>query len=393
LVGAFYPTMVDLSKTTVERSVSLAGRRLETVEARTYPFSPLSVVLVDDALQVSLGVLVVARKSGWRSFMSDGSLFLKMLPLGFLYAVGELLTLRSVQKGSGPVYVVMSNMKLVVAALISRAFFGRSVAMPWLHWFELVLISLAASTYTFIEADSLGRQWNWEGVWMALAKSALVAFLSVFCEHTYKNNPFHLTLTLQAFWGLMTVLTMALISTSGLGLSSLALELQSDDGVPSLFGAGSKHPLCDSREHELCVRGLQRIERTDGMVVAACQCVLARGWDVYTLLTVLANLSNAITSALVFRQLSAVMKYVCRATSAVPMYIFYYMLGRTSWSLRTFLVVLYLCAQASVYTLQRHYAAAESTDGCSDWPKHYPRQVPTSGSSDGELRLRAPHNA
>merc|ERR1719215_460495 len=106
-------------------------------------------------------------------------------------------------------------MKLVIAAFMSRAFFGRAVAMPCMRWVELVLISIAAAGYTVAEsqeADPAGAQWNWEGAWMALAKSSLVAFTSVFCEHTYKSNPFHLTLTLQAAWGLATIVCLISVS-------------------------------------------------------------------------------------------------------------------------------------------------------------------------------------
>eukprot|EP00435_Cladocopium_sp_Y103_P072588 s436_g40.t1 len=105
-------------------------------ETRAYPFSAASVVLVNDALQLTLALLAVSLKLGLSSMFKDGSLVLKMLPLGLIYAVGELLTLRSVQKGSGPVYVVIANMKLVVAAVMSRIFFGQSRSLPWLHWMD-----------------------------------------------------------------------------------------------------------------------------------------------------------------------------------------------------------------------------------------------------------------
>ena len=68
------------------------------------------------------------------------------------------------------------------------------------------------------------------------------------------------------------------------------------------------------------------------------------GWDSFTLLAVFADLSNAVSSALVFRKLSAVAKYVCRASSAVPMYIFYWAVGRAIWDLKVFGVVLLLGA-------------------------------------------------
>lgn len=358
LVGAFYPTMVDWSKTATEIEVLRSG---ETLERRSYPFSSVSVVLCNDALQLFIAVCFVSRKDGIRALWADKAVVVKMVPLGFIYAVGELLTLRSVQKGSGPVYIVIANMKLVVAAFMSRAFFGRAHAMPFLHWLELVLISLAAAAYTICEAGALGSQWHWEGAWMALTKSSLVAFSSVFCEHIYKTNKFHVVLTLQAFWGFITIMSLIGFSMAGLGFSSISAELRDDDGARSLFGAGPAHPLCTSAAHAECVAALAG--------EATCRCLSKRGWDVSTLLTVVADLSNAVSSALVFKRLSAVAKYVCRATSALPMYLFYCALGRSSWDLRIFSIIMFLCAQVSMYTLQRHRAAEEKASPA--WTQAY----------------------
>lgn len=43
-------------------------------ETRAYPFSPASVVLVNDALQLSLALLAVSLKLGLSSIFKDGSL-------------------------------------------------------------------------------------------------------------------------------------------------------------------------------------------------------------------------------------------------------------------------------------------------------------------------------
>ncbi|CAJ1354561.1 unnamed protein product [Effrenium voratum] len=300
VVGAFYPTLLDWSKTAMEREVTLEG----TKEARSYPFSPVSVVLVNDALQLSLALLAVSLKLKLSAIFSDKALVLKMLPLGLIYAVGELLTLRSVQKGSGPVYVVIANMKLVVAAVMSRLFFGKSRSLPVLHWMELVFISMLAAFYTLAEAGNMGSQWRWEGAWAALAKSSLVAFSSVFCEHTYKSNSFLVVLALQAFWGLVTMLL--LVSGAWLGANSsgflgrVALELRDEEGSWAFFQGGPAELLCDSPEHLSCLKQLA--------AGVSCVCVTSRGWDSYTLLAVFADLSNAVSSALVFRRLSAVAK-------------------------------------------------------------------------------------
>jgi len=372
LVGAFYPTLLDMSKTSTEQKVAFGpgSDGPQTQEWRTYPFSPVSVVLVNQALQVSIATCFVAKKNGLASLWKDSGIALKMFPLGAIYAIGEILTLRSVQKGSGPVYVIIANMKLVVAAFMSRMFFGRARAMPLAHWLELVLISLAAAGYTLAEAGSLGNQWQWEGAWMALLKSSLVAFSSVFCEHIYKSNAFHVVLTLQAFWGLVVVVLLIALSFVGLGPSFIASELRDDLGGASLFAGGPAHALCSSDEHAACVRSLARTSAAlSGEAV--CRCISRRGWDPSTLLAIFADLTNAVSSALVFKRLSAVAKYVCRATSAVPMYVFYCLAGRSSWDVRTFGVVLLLCGQVSVYTVQRHRADRNKEVADAHFAQHY----------------------
>lgn len=370
VVGAFYPTLLDWSKTALETEVSLHGSK----ETRAYPFSAASVVLVNDALQLSLALLAVSLKLGLSSMFKDGSLVLKMLPLGLIYAVGELLTLRSVQKGSGPVYVVIANMKLVVAAVMSRIFFGQSRSLPWHHWMELIFISLLAALYTV--AGNMGSSWRWGGAWAALAKSSLVAFSSVFCEHTYKSNSFLVVLSLQAFWGLATMLLLLLgawLSTPGSGfLGGVSLELRDEEGHWVFFSGGPSHPLCDSSEHLSCLHHLTG--------AASCVCITERGWDSYTFLAVFADLSNAVSSALVFRRLSAVAKYVCRASSAVPMYIFYCAVGRALWDVKIFGIVLLLCAQISVYMVQRHRAEAEAAEEAA-WAKEYGK------NQNGQLKV------
>lgn len=370
LVGAFYPTLLDWSKTATETTVSVnAAGSVELQERRAYPFSPISVVLVNDVLQLSLACYGVRKRGGLENVFKDRSLVLKVMPLGFIYAVGELLTLRSVQKGSGPVYVVIANMKLVVSALMSRAVFGRAWSLPCLHWCELVLISGLAAGYTLAEAGSAGSQWQWEGAGMALAKSSLVAFSSVFCESIYKNNAFMIVLTLQAFWGLVMICMLLAGSLGGFLGDGIVAELQDASGAVSLFSGGPGYPLCDSAAHAACVAGL-----SNGSA-AVCQCMSERGWDMYTLLAVVADLSNAISSALVFKRLSAVAKYVCRAASAVPMYIFYCAMGRSSFHFGTLALVVGLCVQVAIYTWQRHHQpqASSSEEKVSDaaWTQQY----------------------
>mmetsp|Transcript_17822 Transcript_17822/g.39072 ORF Transcript_17822/g.39072 Transcript_17822/m.39072 type:complete len:411 (+) Transcript_17822:49-1281(+) len=371
LIGAAYPTVLDWAKSAVETTVTaqrhLGGLVPHTQDRSAYPFSSVSVVLINDALQLFLATFAVYiqnRKVGLRVLWADWTLVLKMVPLGAIYAFGELLTLRSVQKGSGPVYVVVANMKLVIAAVMSRTLFGPRWSMPWLHWLELVLISLAAAVYTILEAGASGSAWNWEGVWAALLKSSLVSLTSVVCEHTYKNNPFRVVLALQAFWGLMSVLFLISVSELGLAAKGVALELVDDNGDFSIFGAGPKHPLCASEEHKACVENLLGSHLGGA---ASCICLSSRGWDVFTLLAILADLSNAVSSALVFKNLSAVAKYICRAMSAVPMYVFYYAVGRSRWDPWVFLTVVYLCSQVCTYVVHRHRAEKDA----DEWTKEY----------------------
>jgi len=378
IIGALYPSLLDWSKTATEQEVwrSTDGQ-LQYAERRAYPFSSVSVVLVNDGLQLFIALCFVSRKDGLGKLFSDKSLVIKMAPLGLIYAMGELLTLRSVGKGTGPVYVVVANMKLVVAAVMSRLFFGREWALPLLHWMELVAISVLAAAFTLSEAGSLGQQWRWEGAWAALAKSTVVSFTSVFCEHTYKTNAFHVVLTLQALWGFITMLTLIGVSASGIAAQGVVLELVDENGMWSLFGGGPSSPLCDSVAFAACVEGLR-----DSVGGTACQCLNKRGWDVYTIGTVLADLSNAVSSALVFKRLSAVAKYICRAMSAVPMYILYCALGRSTFEVRTFALVAALCAQVSTYTVQRHRAEEETTTtNPTEWAASYSAMARPRGDS------------
>eukprot|EP00931_Biecheleriopsis_adriatica_P040287 TRINITY_DN23080_c0_g1_i1.p1 TRINITY_DN23080_c0_g1~~TRINITY_DN23080_c0_g1_i1.p1 ORF type:complete len:447 (+),score=64.53 TRINITY_DN23080_c0_g1_i1:195-1343(+) len=379
-----------MSKTANETKVSrvtIEGRSsIETQERKAYPFSPISVVLVNDAIQLCIAIVAVCIRepAGLRIMGENRGLIFKMVPLGAIYAIGEVLTLRSISKGSGPVYVVIANMKLVVAAVMSRFFFGRSRAMPCLHWLELVCISLLAAAFTLAEAGSMGAQWHWEGAYAALAKSSLVAFSSVFCEHIYKSNRFMVVLCLQAMWGLVTVVALILLAELGIGasgfLGSVALELEDDVGAFTVFGSGPANPLCDSAAHRECLEALKA-------TATSCICSDRRGWDFHTLLTVIADLSNAISSALVFRRLSAVAKYICRASSAVPMYLFYCAVGRSRWDFRIFGIVVLICTQVGVYVRQRNAADAEAAKASGDaaeWTSNYAK-----GSEGKDLRLRS----
>lgn len=358
VVGALYPSLLDWSKTAMVeekvRSVDEHGRHLvRSREYHAYPFSPVSVVLVDVFLQLSIALSLVSYKLGLRTLFADRRVVLRVLPLGIIYALGELMTLRSVQKASGPAYVVIANMKLVIAAVMSRVYFGNAWALPFGHWLELVLISLAAGLFSLIEASSLGQQWHWEGAWMALAKSALASCVSVFCEDTYKSNSFYVVLTLQAFWGFLAILCLIAVSAAGLALPGLAMELRDESGAWALFAGGPAQPLCGSAAYQECLNGLRAAAAAGS---ATCMCISRRGWDIYTFGTIVADISNAVSTALVFKRLSAVAKYVCRATSALPMYIAHCLLGRSAWDPLAFIVIIFLCMLVTLYTVQRHQA-------------------------------------
>lgn len=325
------------------------GPALERREFRTYPFSTTTVVLVNDLLQLCCGLVVLALKGSFTHTLSRRPLLLQTIPLGFLYAVGELLTMRAVQKGSGPLYVILSNLKLVVSAILARALFGSSREMPWVRWLQLVFISLLAAAYALAEAGTLGAAWRWEGAAVALVKCAVASIISVLCEYAYQGGTFVAVVTLQAFWSLVFISAGIFVASTGLAMGGLAAEL-TDGEAFTLFGSGPAIPLCSSSSHTECVQALAG-------AAGACRCVVARGWDVYTLGAVLADLSNAVSSALIFKRLSAVVKYICRAMSAVPLYVFYCLTGRRSADLPTFAIIAMLCYQVALYTVRRHEEA------------------------------------
>lgn len=390
VVGILYPTFLDWSKSTTEVEHVWASEHILQREKPAYPFSPISVVLCNTGLQFFVAICFVKKRGGLSELFADPCIAWKMAPVGFIFAIGELLTLRAVQKGSGPVYVTISNAKLVIVAIMSRVIFGKSRAMPPLHWCELVFISLLASAYTLTEADALGSAWEWDGAWSALAKSFMNSFIAVYCEHAYKSSKLYIVLTLQAMWSLIFIVVMIVVAVSGIAMQNISVELRDDNGAFSFFNGGPDYPLCDSSVHATCISGLPHAAVLAG--TSLCKCVRARGWDGSTYPVVLADIANAVTSVLVFKRLNAVAKYMCRAMSALPMYIFYCLSGRSKPSLQAFAIIVALCLQVGVYTVQRQkaeqLAEAEQRDDAS-WAQHYYKNGAATSDSNESLRKRS----
>jgi len=169
--------------------------------------------------------------------------------------------------------------------------------------------------------------------------------------------------------GFVFMLVLVGASLAGFGSESVAAELRDADGAITIFGGGPALPLCNAPSHLACLQDLNGTTFAAAGASVACSCITARGWDAYTLGAIVADLSNAISSALVFKRLSAVAKYVCRAMSAVPMYLFYCGVGRFAWDFRVFSIVVFLCAQVTIYTVQRHRAAEEAAS--TSWANEY----------------------
>jgi len=416
VVGATHPTLLDWSKTAVEREVLIRQEgfsrqaSLETKERRTYPFSSVSVVLVNNAIQLFLGIIVIVtkrRKASFLAIFSDRGLVGLAIPIGLIYTVGELLTLRAVQKGSGPLHATISNMKILVVAGLSRVVFGRSRSMHWLHWLELLLVGVLAAIYALREAGFSDAEWRWEGAIASSVKCIVSALMAVFCEHVYKSRDLILLATLQAFWALAGIVFLVVMPFLGL-VPGIARELHDDIGGFVLLTGVPVHPLCTSDEHELCLEGLHNLAGRAGTVkmaaVSSCRCLSQHGWDWFTFGAVVANLSNDVSSVLVFKRLSAVAKYCCRAMAPVPMYLFYCIGGRRPWDPWTFVTVVLLCAQVSAYSVHRHLAAlaaarapAKDAVGEGGWVRNYglvgKRQQPLSSPgmfAPAALPLREP---
>eukprot|EP00429_Kryptoperidinium_foliaceum_P070531 CAMPEP_0176062736 /NCGR_PEP_ID=MMETSP0120_2-20121206/31285_1 /TAXON_ID=160619 /ORGANISM="Kryptoperidinium foliaceum, Strain CCMP 1326" /LENGTH=161 /DNA_ID=CAMNT_0017396303 /DNA_START=1 /DNA_END=483 /DNA_ORIENTATION=+ len=134
--------------------------------------------------------------------------------IGFVYAIGDWLELKSLGGLSGPMYQVLSQSKLMITA--AMMFFIKGTKQSPLQWILLVLLMLALCSYSIMgdlldkhKALQAGREVKEGknttfGMIMGLLKvvvSCLAAVLSDKYMKDYKSMPIHMQLVqLRVVW-------------------------------------------------------------------------------------------------------------------------------------------------------------------------------------------------
>jgi len=334
LTGCLVPALVDLSRTAT--AIGPDGARIPR-----FPYDAPSVLRAEASFNVGLGLtaIVLQRNSGGFAPLLRMDFHLMMIPLTMVYCLGDLAALFAIGSGGGLLYVAVSNMRLIFAALASRAFLGRRQSPR--QWLLLVEITGAAAAYAILSSRSrmgAGEQGIFvmaAGTCWGVAKAALSGTAAVLTESRYKRlNLWHANTLLKG----QSLLVAVVISW----VSSASCE---------------DLPLCG-----------------DAAAEGAPWCVDRKGWDRWTWAVLLAEIATGWLSVAVLTRMSAVSKFVCKTATAPTLYLAY-CAAAPGFQFETsrFLAVVAIAAGIFAYTIEPHYKAIQERLRGRSWVEGYPR--------------------
>lgn len=124
-------------------------------------FDPTTVVYVQECLKLTISIALFHFQDGGlkrlvRTGMENWSMFLWYLIPAGLYALTDVLMYVNIRSFDPATYYLLSEMKLVLTAVVSRALFGRKLN-GW-HWASLGLISGGCALKTLDSLDGGTRR-------------------------------------------------------------------------------------------------------------------------------------------------------------------------------------------------------------------------------------------
>jgi len=331
VLGCLAPALVDLSRTAT--AIGPEGER-----QRQLPYTPLSVVRAESAFNVTLGVLAIALQPSLGGFSTLWRLDLHamMFPLTIVYCLGDLAALFAIGSGGGPLYMAVTNSRLLFAAGLSQAFLGRRQSPR--QWVVLAEITLATAAYAVLgsgqgKADAGGGQ-AMVGTCWAVVKAALSGAAAVLTESRYKTiNLWHANTLLKA-----QSLTLALVATA---LSAMVYE---------------EMPICEASAKQ-----------------GAPWCIDHRGWDYWTWVVLIAEISAGWLSVAVLTYMSAIAKFICKTATAPSLYLAYCFTGFGGLRFETprFIAVLLIAVGILAYTMEPYLEKVQKAVGSCCWVREY----------------------
>jgi len=190
-----------------------------------YPHEPITVPLMECILTLVVAQSMTLMNGGleqWKAIWDPKPMGVFSV-IGFLYAFGDYLELKSLGSLSGPTYQVLSQSKLLITAGMLYGFKGQKQSP--LQWILLVLLMLSLCCYSIMgdlldQHRKLQRDPNFKvsegsnstfGMFMAVLKvvvSCLCAVLSDKYMKDYKSEPIYMQLVqFKVIWAItLTVL-------------------------------------------------------------------------------------------------------------------------------------------------------------------------------------------
>jgi len=335
--GCIFPVLVDLSKTATAFGPDGA-------QVSQLPYRTASVLQTEAAFNVGLGILAIAvgySKGGFSPLLRT-DLHLQMLPLTLVYCLGDIAALCAIERGGGPLYIAITNSRLLVAAGVSHCVLGRRQNRR--QWLLLAEISLATVAFAVFDAGSKNREKGGDssfgraavGISWALVKAFLSGLAAVLTECRYKKID---------LWHANTLLKGQSLLVALLG-GMLHWQLGPDEV-----------PLCGTAE-----------------AVNSPWCVDRRGWDLKTWAVLTCEIGTGWLSVAVLTRMSAIAKFVCKTAAAPSLYLFYSVTGVNGFRFdgASFVAVSLLATGILAYTAEP-YLAYLQRDAQKLWAGHYPR--------------------
>eukprot|EP00443_Scrippsiella_acuminata_P130165 CAMPEP_0115582218 /NCGR_PEP_ID=MMETSP0272-20121206/5548_1 /TAXON_ID=71861 /ORGANISM="Scrippsiella trochoidea, Strain CCMP3099" /LENGTH=1265 /DNA_ID=CAMNT_0003017201 /DNA_START=143 /DNA_END=3938 /DNA_ORIENTATION=+ len=274
VVGCLSPLLLDLSRTA---RITMPGDKDQLDITRAFPYDPLELLIGLALFNTLLGVVVMAFMCDFKGLseqLRSGDLHLSMLPASLARSLADVAGLLSVSSGGGPLYVAVSNTRLIMVALLSRLVRGRQQTKT--QWAVLGLVTLAALKYglgsALIGSHNVGAA-TWGTLW-AVAQAVLSAFGNVLIESKFKELNLWHARTVEQFQSLM------------------------------LFSSVMVVKRCVVEPLPVCGNFVGR-------------CMDSRGWDFRTVVVLAMMIANGWLSLLLVKRISALVEIVCK-TAILP---------------------------------------------------------------------------
>ncbi|CAE7460540.1 unnamed protein product, partial [Symbiodinium natans] len=121
-IGIAHPFCTELAKTAQLKLCTNSG--CEWTPKRAMPFKVITLTLTSQIVAVVLAALTVVRMRGSIKValreLLDTRYFVKVMPIGILYGLGDLLQTIACNMASAPVVLIVGQSKLFLTALLSK---------------------------------------------------------------------------------------------------------------------------------------------------------------------------------------------------------------------------------------------------------------------------------